>query len=279
MKALSSAILKTLAYADSFDYPLTSNEIWYWLITPYFFSLAEVKKKLIELKKQGRISQKEKYYFLSGREEITLLREQREKFSKPKLEIAQKTVAKLKTIPFIKMIGVSGALAMNNARKDDDIDLMIITAKNQLWLSRIIIFLLSAVLGIKRRKPADREVKDKICFNLFLDENQLKVEPENLFLAHEICQLKPLYNKDQTYEKFLYVNQWVKKFLPNVRKKFVHQRMKPKNSWFDCFFIILNKIAFWLQYQYMKPKMTTEKVGLHQAFFHPRRTRAKSASP
>jgi len=30
-----------------------------------------------------------------------------------------------------------------------------------------------------------------------------------------------------------------------------------------------NTLAFKLQYLYMKPKITAEKISLHQAFFHP----------
>ena len=34
----------------------------------------------------------------------------------------------------------------------------------------------------------------------------------------------------------------------------------------------LDRLAFWLQCWYMKPKITSERVGRHYAFFHPRPT-------
>jgi len=105
-------------------------------------------------------------------------------------------------------------------------------------------------------------------FNLFLEENHLKIGPENLFLAHEVCQMKPIFNKEGTYEKFFGENKWVFKFLPNAGKnlKIKYQKSNIKNNFLISFFNIL---AFKLQYFYMKSKITNEKVSLHQAFFHP----------
>jgi len=179
-----------------------------------------------------------------------------------------------------KMIGITGALAMGNCQENDDIDLLIITGANFLWLTRLLIVLLSPFLGIKRRKPKEKNVKDKICFNLFLEENHLKTEPENLFLAHEICQVKPLINKGKTYEKFLWNNRWVKDYLPN--SVFCNNEISEQSSngsivqLSNCSIAVLNKIAFFAQRLYMRPKMTVERVSLHQAFFHPQNLQEKT---
>jgi len=254
---MSKATLKTLVYSDIFDYPLKLDEIKKYLIG--------AKRKEIFIDRR-QVEEKDGFYFLKGREKIVEVRKKREKWSRQKLVIAQRTAEKLKIISSIKMVGITGALAMDNCQEDDDIDLLIITANNRLWLTRLLIILLSPLLGIKRRKPKEKTVKNKICFNLFLEENHLKIQPESLFLAHEICQVKPIFNKKNTYESFIKENEWVLKFLPNFTLLLTGQNSNFKTNRLLFFF---NKIAFELQYKYMKQKITREKVSLHQAFFHP----------
>ena len=264
---LSTAVLRTLAYSNNFDYPLRLSEIRKYLISNGGKKVKIAKKSLLEVFTDfEQISTDGEYFFLKGREAIVELRKKREKVSRKKLLLAQKTAKKLNRFPFVKFIGLTGALSVGNADEDDDIDLMIITVKDRLWLTRMLIWLICPICQIRRRKINDVNVKDKICFNLFLDEAGLEIEEKNLFTAHEICQVKSLYNKDQTYEKFLAANSWVKEYLPNALS-IIGYRLSATRS---CLFLsLLNLFAFGLQYLYMKPKITNEKVTLHQAFFHP----------
>ncbi len=163
---------------------------------------------------------------------------------------------------------------MDNCLKDEDIDLLIITKQDSLWLVRLVILLLSPILGINRRRPKDKEVKNKISFNLFLEENHLKVGPENLFLAHEICQMKPIYNKDETYLRFFNHNKWVSDYLPNSIPNFKFEILPGGRQVLNFkskqpVFRLLNYLAYRVQLLYMESKRTIERVSLHQAFFHP----------
>lgn len=286
---LQRDIAKTLAYSDIFGYSLKEEEIWQWLIVSFNHSLSSsnlssnlppklsFKKSLEELLKKGLVETREGFFFLPGRPQIVGLRKERNRWSEEKMEIVRKTAGKLKYFPWVKMVGITGALAMENCDEDDDIDLMIITSVDRLWLTRLLIFLLCPILGIERRKPKDKKVKNKICFNLFLDEDHLKISPENLFSAHEICQVRPLLNKNQTYEKFLRVNCWVKNYLPNAvviaRYRDSEIAIKQKHlisQYLNIIISFFEKFAYFLQFQYMRPKITIEKVNPHQAFFHPR---------
>jgi hypothetical protein len=105
---------------------------------------------------------------------------------------------------------------MKNSDKDDDIDLLIVTKKNRLWLTRLLAVLLVELVA-RRRRPGEKDAKDKICLNMFLDETHLGVPPKerDLFSAHEVCQLKVLWERDNLYQGFLRNNQWTKEFLPN----------------------------------------------------------------
>ena len=179
------------------------------------------------------------------------------------------------------MVAVTGALAMENADEDDDIDLMIITSKNRLWITRPLVFLLVS-LFFKRRKSTTKNKEQKtenndnaICLNLWLDESALEI-PEsqrNLYTAHELAQMKPIINKDGTYEEMMAKNAWGKEYLVNAWERLEGWQVNKlkRSSHFQPFdlFSLLNLLAFNSQFWYMKPKMTNERVSINSAFFHP----------
>ena len=89
----------TVAYADIFDYPLTGTEVRRWMI----FGTKKINKN-------------KKYFFLKGRERIVKIREERAIYQAEKWQIARKAAQLLSKIPTVQLVGVTGGLAMNNAR-------------------------------------------------------------------------------------------------------------------------------------------------------------------
>jgi cytidyltransferase-like protein len=269
---------ETLVYFDLFDYPLTREEL-------FKFS----HKKGLSFT-NVKVSPYRNYYFLPGRESLVTLRRQRFHFSQLKWQKLNRFKWIFKLIPWIKLVAVTGALSMNNASKNDDLDLMIITVKNRLWLTRLLLIIL--LFPFLRRHPpigsdpegnkspigSDPNV-NKFCLNLWLDESALKLDQKNLYIAHELAQLKPIFNKDETYQKLINVNLWIKKYLPNWDIKGrsltgdpAEGRVgtaKPEGA---TLMDKLDFLSFRFQYSYMKSKITREKVGSHFAFFHPRPT-------
>jgi len=216
---MEKAILRTLAYADVFDYPLSAPEVWKWLIGQQATGdrQKEVEKTLKEKSfLVSRVSCRHGLYCLSGKEKIVKIREQRKTWSASKIKLAEKVAGILRLIPWVKLIGITGALAMNNSKEDDDLDLLIVTSKNRLWLTRLFSVFLVELTG-KRRRPGDKLVKNKICLNMLLDESHLAIpeKEQDLFSAHEVCQMKLLWEKERTYQQFLKANQWSQEFLPN----------------------------------------------------------------
>lgn len=270
MKALSRSILQTLVYADVFDYPLTADELYRFLIADRPLNRTTFNKAVTQISPDlGQINTNNGYYFLRGREKIVALRKKRERWSQEKLRIAQRVAGWLHLIPWIKMAAVTGALAMKNSDREDDIDLLIVSARNRLWSTRFLTVLLVELVA-QRRRPGDQQVKDKICLNMFLDEAHLRIpqKEQNLFTAHEACQLKPIWEKDGTYQKFLHVNRWVEKYLMNgiKTKEQRNQGTKKRKRFLVGFF---EKFAFRFQLFYMKSRRTTEVVELGRVRFHP----------
>jgi len=206
------AILKTLHYADIFHYPLRTEEIKRYTVERLTDGVLIDSLSLMVA--DGKLIYADNYYCLSGREKIIELRQRREVCSEPKINKAKRIASVLKFIPWVKLIGVTGALAMGNSEEDDDIDLIIITSPRRLWLTRGIVVIFLRLTG-QYRRPG--KIKDKICPNLMLSQEALEFPDHDLFTAHEIAQMKPIFCRDNTYQKFLQANGWIKDFLPNWR--------------------------------------------------------------
>ena len=210
----SQKVLQTILYADIFSYPLTEDEVNRWLITS---EVRHISSLLLDtLVKEKRLVKKENYYLLPKKVGIVKLRKEREQSSMKKLGVALKISSFLKLIPTIKMVAVTGSLAMMNTPEEEDIDFLIVTQEKRLWLTRLLTTLLVALTG-RRRRPKETQVKNKICLNMFLEESHLAVpgKERDLFTAHEVLQLRPLWERNHLYQKFLEENQWVKKYLAN----------------------------------------------------------------
>ncbi len=262
------AILSTLSYADIFDYPLTKEEIFLYLISIQKFSKQDIYPFLSE--KNGYFERKKEFYFLKGRGEIIEKRIRRKKESIKKLNIARKIVRKISFVPTVKFIGISGALAMQNCEKEDDIDLFVITEKNSVWATRLLLVLLLRISGIYRSR-GDKNVSNKICLNFLIDSGQIDFSKKSdIFTAHEIVQIIPVFSRNSGFRDFVKANSWTKKFLPNTSVKYIREEKdKFYNPLFKFFLLKSEKTARFIQYGYMKKHITKEKVSQNLLAFHP----------
>jgi hypothetical protein len=103
------------------------------------------------------------------------------------------------------MVALTGGLAMENAR-DGDMDFFIVTAPGRLWLVR------GLTVALVR---AARLFGDRLCPNFFLTEKVLALRDQNLYTAHEIAQMIPLYGS-HVYCQVRALNRWTDDFLPNA---------------------------------------------------------------
>lgn len=257
---LEAPELASIYYHDLFDYPLTPFDLIRWR--------AGKKVKPRDLKFE--ISQERGYLFIKGREGLIFKRTIREKNFQRKKEIAQSAANVLARLSTVKAIGLTGSLAMQNAKDFSDIDFLVITKKRTLWTTRLLSFLLLKLAGIPTRRFGDKIEKDKICLNLWLDETVLTwpKSQRNVYTAHEIAQIIPLVDKGKIFEKFLWLNRWIEKYWPNaVGKKYSVVRI-PKTG-YSILVSIFEPFARSFQYLRMRRKITREKVSKKKALFHP----------
>ena len=252
--------LPAVIYHDIFDYPLTREEVGVWKCA---------KKLKLNSRVANKVVFKNGYFYLKGRGKIIEKRKTCEKHSRKKLIIAKRSVRLISKIPTVLFVGITGALSMNNAGGASDIDLLIITKKNTLWTTRIFVYLVFHAYGVKVRSPLNKNEKDKLCLNMWLDETDLiwNKRDRNLYTAHEIAQVTPLLNKNETYEQFLWKNKWILSYWPKAVKINRPRRVKPESTGY--FLTFFEKLAFRFQYFYMKSKITREVITSTRAVFHP----------
>lgn len=263
MILLGEKEISSLIYHDIFDYPLAPLELIKWTAGK------EIEFKNLE---NTKISTKNGFLFLNGKEGSTLKRLMRKRISKRKLEKAKKAARVLSFLPTIKMVAVTGALAMNNANEDSDIDFLMITKKGSLWTTRLFAMGLLKIFRIPRRKYGDKITKDKLCLNIWLDESDLAWgrNSRNIFTSHEISQIIPLVNKDQAYERFLSKNIWIADFWPNATSAKVEKgRKRRKIEKGGLATMLIEPLMRRAQYWYMKDKITRETITPTRALFHP----------
>jgi hypothetical protein len=272
MDSRQQAILKTLLYADLFDYPLKREEIFKFLISEKKIA----KQDIFSAIKNHNLPMQEsdRFYYLTNRKGLVEIRKKREAISKQKLIIAKKIINNISNIPSVKLVGISGTLSMKNSDDDDDIDLFVVTDNGLSWITRLMIVIFLTVLG-KYRNRNSKDHSNKICLNMILDEQHMDLGnvSKDLYTAHEIIQLMPIFNKDKTYEKFIEKNHWINEYLPNVKAN--RNVVSKKNSNFtkliNLFLRIMQfeKIAKFLQLSYMKNHKTSETIKDGFLKFHP----------
>jgi hypothetical protein len=201
--ALERAIVQTVAYADVFDYPLTADEVHRYLIG--LGAGRSTIRAILNTRPPKEISRTGRYFSLAGREASVETRKVRAAKASEYWRKAIHYGRRMSNLPFVRMVAVTGGLAMDNM-SDGDIDYLVITQPGRLWLCRALI------VGLVRL-AALRGVE--LCPNYFLSERALVLDERNLFTAHEVTQMVPLAGMG-TYQQMRDLNRWTFAFLPNA---------------------------------------------------------------
>ena len=256
---LEQAILKTVLYSDLFDYPLTPAEITHYLIEVPA-TLEQVQQHLTEpLWLDSQIARLDRFVVTRGRECLVAHRLDRARASDRLWPRARRLVRVLAALPFVRMVGITGALAMDNSATDDDIDVMLVTAAHRVWLTRalsVALVYIGKIFG------------DTLCPNYVISENVLQLETRTLFAAHEFRQMVPLYGL-HVYDQLCQANAWIDSFLPNataplrsepeIRSRFIGRTVKRFGEW-----LLSGRLGDRLEAWEMNRKLRKFRSKLHQ---------------
>ena len=201
---LEAAVLQAIVYADVFDYALTVPEIQRYLVGMQA-SLREVEHAVEALTPQ-LLQVIRGFVVLEGREHSVETRVQRAAHAALLWPKAQRYGRLISDLPFVRMVAITGALAVDNVQPGADIDYLIVTEPGRLWLCRAVII---ALVRLAQRRG------DVVCPNYLISERALVLQERNLYTAHELTQMVPISGQT-AYTCMRRLNAWTQQFLPNA---------------------------------------------------------------
>lgn len=201
----ASVVLRTLAYYDIFNYPLSIDD----LIKDCNLQDGDEKihvNLLNHMVKEGMIYFINGYYSLQNEPHHVEARIRgNEKASKWMIK-AQWFSALISRFPYVRGVALSGSLSKGFIGNDPDIDYFIITRPGRLWFARTLLVLFKKVFLLNSYKY--------FCINYFISTEDLEIEEKNIFSATELATMIPVFGKEVNYS-FIKTNRWVRRFYPN----------------------------------------------------------------
>jgi hypothetical protein len=201
-KDVLQSVFHTLAYADVFDYPLTASEVYRYLT----YAEGTVEEVTRALSEKSLFSQLGDYFTLHGREHIVETRKYRALVAARLWTKSARYGRIIAWLPFVKMVAVTGSLAMNNTDEGNDVDYMIVTAQNHLWSCRAMILLIARIAKLEGLH---------LCPNYLVTTNALELKEQSLYVAHELAQMIPLSGME-IYDEIRRRNAWIEDYLPHA---------------------------------------------------------------
>jgi hypothetical protein len=235
---LEQRILATIHFFDVQNIPLTSLELYKYLLTtperliefsssqtdqlgdeglshqaPISFDTVLVA--VDNLVNNGQLASKYGFYCLAEREQLILQRWRNHYFGLRRERRIRKFLSFLSLIPFIRGLALNGSQALGQEQENSDIDLFIITDPSFLWLARNFITGFFRILGVHRH---GRYIKNRFCLNHYLAGVKIIHQGRNLYTALEYAKLRPLVPRE-AIENFQEKNiSWVGYFFPHINR-------------------------------------------------------------
>ncbi|MCX6734062.1 MAG: hypothetical protein NTX63_04630 [Candidatus Peregrinibacteria bacterium] len=187
---LEDTIYKTVAFFDVLDYCLTAEEVCSRLMG----FQASSEEGLLGLAMCSMVETDGMYYFLKGRSELVKLRNENEAFHREMLNKVEKLKWIFAVTPFLKGVYVCNTLAMTQARPGSDIDVLVVTRRNRLFITRTCLLVLTQLLGVRRH---GEKIEGRLCLSFFVDEDhtdmsELLLKPYDVYFAYWLLLLKPV---------------------------------------------------------------------------------------
>ncbi|MEK7659053.1 MAG: hypothetical protein AAB338_00115 [Patescibacteria group bacterium] len=210
MSKVEEAILKTIVYYDSFDYPLTFEELNTFLFSG---SKEDVNTGLESLIGENLLEESNGFYFLKNRKKLVEVRKERNEIAEKKWRKTLKTVKWFRMIPYLRLVFASGSLALKNTVKESDLDVLIVVKHGRIWTVRFLVILLLSLLGVRRTRH-ERVAPDKICLNHFITDKSLYIPRKSIYTAQLYARLALIWTEDEKIiDQFCTANSWVGEYV------------------------------------------------------------------
>ena len=201
------AVVRTVTYAALFQAPLTRERLHRTLMDVRLDPRA-LDGVLADPWVRARVETSGDLVFPRGRGEWIEARRARRQETERLLQRHRRALAVVARCPFVRLVGLSGGCAHENAT-DGDVDVFLVTRRGRAWAVYLALIAASRLLGVRRT----------LCINYVVDESELALPERDVFTASELVGLRPLAGP-QTYYRLVQVNDWVAGWFPN----FFHER-------------------------------------------------------
>ena len=217
---LRTSILKVFAYFDTFNHPLSVEEVRYYLDTPT--EEYPVRMEIDALLKEGSLFRTGQYLSLRNEPALEVKRIRGRHHAEELLLIANKGARFLFQFPFVRGVCISGSLSKYSADEDADIDYFIITRADRLWIARTLMHLYKKLTYIRGHQH-------RYCMNYYIDEEALEIKEKNIFTATELLTLMPA-SGNGGLTQFFNANDWATAWYPAYRHRNRTAPTTPKTS-------------------------------------------------
>lgn len=231
MRELEQSIYDTVRFFDLYDMPVTATQIWQHLIVAHSGykhqpSLIDIQHAIAASEElTERVEGKWGYLTLQGRTSLVARKLRRHAIAQEKWKIVKRCAPLLALVPFVRGLAGSGSLAVDNTKHSSDLDIFVIVKDGRIWTVRLLLLLMSALLG-RRRTYGEAHAPDMLCLNHYISDKSLIISPEiqNVCMAMQYACLVPIFN-DSLIRKFHQRNTpWLGKFVTSANRPHVLHR-------------------------------------------------------
>lgn len=277
-------ILKALAYAGAFPWPLTLME----LSERLGGSLGDVASRMDALVARGSVRMAHGLYALAHASEYVLWsRVQQQKECAQKWTRMLRRVWWLQAVPYARAMFVSGSLALGNTEPESDWDIFVIAQSRRLYTARAGLLCAAWMMGRLRTKRM-RAAPDRFCFNHLITTDSLAIRHRSIFVAHALAELIPMHDPHGFLPRLWDANHWIADYVPqpwsrtSVRRSLAPSRTLGSFRWsLECVLntfigsLIERGLRVWMQRRIVREPATHAPGGRivadnRELEFHPR---------
>lgn len=204
-------MLRTLAFFDLFDHPLTRYELYAWMQRERWSSWSVFCAELAELERAGRARSIDGMVMLSGRDQLVETRRGRQAVVARNMKRAIRAARLLRWVPFVEMVAVCNRLSVPHPREESDIDVFIIIRDGRLWFGRLLVTVALQLFGLRRH---GNHIAGRMCLSFYLTPQAAALDAialrdhDDVYLRYWIAHLVPLFARRGVMEDFWRANTW-----------------------------------------------------------------------
>jgi hypothetical protein len=194
-------------YYHIFDYPLTAVEILRFSSHPWS-GLADLERAVRDLVERSLIGADRGLFFVGEQSHVDerVADAARARAALPQAVRWSRFIARF---PYVRGVAISGTLSKGVMKEGDDLDYLVFTEPDRVWLCRVLL------MGFKKVFLFNSH--HLFCINYLLAADTLEIPDHDVFTATEIAWLLPTVNPS-IHGRFLDANAWIEDYFPNWRR-------------------------------------------------------------